>query len=276
MERVKLIIDSSADEKASAELQIVPLTITISGQEFIDNENLDIDKLIDRMQKNTEAGKTSCPSINDWLRALEGAERAIILTVTSGLSGSFSSAFQAKEIYEKENPHCKVTVIDSRSAGPELSITIEEIRRMVNSKTRFVDFEQKISEFKTRTHLLLVLQSLHNLALNGRVSLAVAKVAKMLKIDVVGQASTEGKLEPLAKVRGMKRALKEILNLMQERKYQGGRVIIDHCRNIKDAQFLKDKILNLYPKAKVSIRAMRGLCTFYAEEGGLLIGFADN
>lgn len=276
MEKVKLIVDSSADEKASADLQIVPLTITIAGHEFIDNENLDIDQLINRMQKNTEAGKTSCPSINDWLKALEGSERAIVMTVTSGLSGSFSSALQAKDIYEKEHPNSKVTVIDSRSAGPELSIVLEGIKQLCNSKTRFVDFEQKISEFKTHTHLLLVLQSLHNLALNGRVSLAVAKVAKMLKIDVVGQASTEGKLEPLAKVRGMKRALKEILNLMKERKYEGGRVIIDHCRNVKDAQFLKDKIQNLFPKAKVSIRAMRGLCAFYAEEGGLLIGFADN
>lgn len=276
MEKVKLIVDSSADEKASADLQIVPLTITIAGHEFIDNENLNIDQLINRMQKNTEAGKTSCPSINDWLKALEGSERAIVMTVTSGLSGSFSSALQAKDIYEKEHPNSKVTVIDSRSAGPELSIVLEGIKQLCNSKTRFVDYEQKISEFKTHTHLLLVLQSLHNLALNGRVSLAVAKVAKMLKIDVVGQASTEGKLEPLAKVRGMKRALKEILNLMKERKYEGGRVIIDHCRNVKDAQFLKDKIQNLFPKAKVSIRAMRGLCAFYAEEGGLLIGFADN
>lgn len=275
MEKVKLIMDSSANEKNSKGLQIVPLTITIAGHEFIDNENLDVDKLIDSMNKNTEAGKTSCPSINDWLEALKGTERAIIVTVTSGLSGSFSSAFQAKEMYEKKYPNSKVVVIDSRSAGPELSIILEEIKRLRLSKTRFVDLEQKISEFKTHTHLLLVLQSLHNLALNGRVNMAVAKVAKMLKIDVVGQASPEGKLEPLAKVRGMKRALKEILRLMKEQKYQGGRVIIDHCRNMKDAQFLKEKILNSYPKAKVAIRSMRGLCTFYAEEGGLLIGFDD-
>lgn len=275
MKEVKLIIDSGANEKASDKLTVVPLTISIAGKDFLDNEKLDMDDFLNSMEKNTEEGKTSCPSIDEWLKALEGSERAIMLTITSGLSGSFSSAYQAKQIYEKENPGSKVIVIDSRTAGPEISVIQREIERLVNENTRFVDIEQKISQYKTHTHLLVILQSLHNLALNGRVNMAVAKVAKMLNIDVVGTASDEGKLEPISKVRGMKRAFKEVLKLMEERKYQGGRVIIDQCRNKKDAESFKEKLLSLYPKAEVVIRSMCGLCSFYAEEGSLMIGFDD-
>ncbi|WEV38050.1 DegV family protein [Lactobacillus sp. ESL0680] len=275
MEEVKLIIDSSANENADQTLRVVPLTMTIAGQDFVDNEQLDVDQLITEMAKNTEAGKTSCPSINEWLEALEGSKRAILMTITSGLSGSYSSAFQAKEMYEKKHPDSHVIVIDSRSAGPEMSVILNEIKKMVKGKSRFVDLEQKIHDYKTHTHLLFILQSLHNLSLNGRVSPAVAKVAHMLKIDLVGTASDEGKLEPLAKVRGMKRALKEVIKRMTDMKYQGGQVIIDHCKNEKDAKTLKEKIIELYPQAQVIIRSMKGLCTFYAEEGGLMIGFED-
>ncbi|KGG54112.1 DegV family protein [Lactobacillus sp. wkB10] len=275
MDKVKLIIDSGSNDRANENLTVVPLTMTIAGQDFVDDENLNIDEFISSMEKNTEEGKTSCPSINDWLEALKGTKFAIMLTITSGLSGSFSSAFQAKQIYEKDHPDSHVIVIDSRTAGPEISVILEKIRELVNSKTRFVDLEQKISDYKTHTHLLVILKSLHNLALNGRINMAVAKVAKVLNIDVVGTASDEGKLEPLAKVRGIKRAFKEVLKLMSEMKYKGGNLIIDHCKNKKDAESLKAKILALYPEAEIKIRSMSGLCTFYAEEGSLMVGFDD-
>ena len=275
MDKVKLIIDSGSNDRANENLTVVPLTMTIAGQDFVDDENLNINEFISSMEKNTEEGKTSCPSINDWLEALKGTKFAIMLTITSGLSGSFSSAFQAKQIYEKDHPDSHVIVIDSRTAGPEISVILEKIRELVNSKTRFVDLEQKISDYKTHTHLLVILKSLHNLALNGRINMAVAKVAKVLNIDVVGTASDEGKLEPLAKVREIKRAFKEVLKLMSEMKYKGGNLIIDHCKNKKDAESLKAKILALYPEAEIKIRSMGGLCTFYAEEGSLMVGFDD-
>ena len=276
MEEVKLIIDSGANEKASENLTVVPLIVTIAGKDFLDNEDLNMEEFLTSMEENTEEGRTSCPSIDEWLKALEGSKRAVMLTITSGLSGSFSSAYQAKQIYEKDNPGSKVIVVDSRTAGPEISVIQREIKRLVEDKSvRFVDIEQKISEYKTHTHLLVILQSLHNLALNGRVNIAVAKMAKMLNIDVVGTASEEGKLEPISKVRGMKRAFKELLKLMDERKYKGGPVIIDQCNNEKDADTLKEKILALYPEAEIVIRPMRGLCAFYAEEGSLMVGFDD-
>lgn len=275
MKEIKLIVDSGSNDRASENLTVVPLTLTIAGRDFRDDENLDIDEFVRSMEKNTEEGKTSCPSINDWLEALKGSKYAIMMTITSGLSGSFSSAFQAKQIYEKENTGSHVIVIDSRTAGPEISVILREIKRLLANKTRFVDLEEKISEYKTHTHLLVILKSLHNLALNGRVNMAVAKVAKVLKINVVGTASDAGKLEPISKVRGIKRALKELLKLMKERKYKGGRVIIDQCKNLTDAKTLKEKILARYPQAEVIIRSMKGLCTFYAEEGSLMVGFDD-
>lgn len=277
MENIKLIIDSSSNMKSDPDhnVEVVPLTISFGGKDYIDEQNLNIREFLNDMNQNQVAGKTTCPSIQAWLNALEGTEKAIIITMTSGMSGTFSSALQAKTMYEEKHPTSQIIVVDSRSAGPELTIVLHGIEKMIQGDIRFVDLEEVIAKFRMRTHLLFILQSLHNLSLNGRVSPAAAKVAGLLKINLIGTASKEGKLEPLTKARGMKKAMRELLKYMKDDNYHGGEVIIDHCENEKDAEIIKDKILAEYPDAQVTIRPMRGLCSFYAEEGGIMVGFHE-
>ena len=277
MENIKLIIDSSSNMKSDPDhnVEVVPLTISFGGKDYIDDQNLNIREFLNDMNQNQIAGKTTCPSIQAWLNALEGTEKAIIITMTSGMSGTFSSALQAKTMYEEKYPTSQIIVVDSRSAGPELTIVLHGIEKMIQGDIRFVDLEEVIAKFRMRTHLLFILQSLHNLSLNGRVSPVVAKVAGLLKINLIGTASKEGKLEPLTKARGMKKAMRELLKYMKDDNYHGGEVIIDHCENEKDAEIIKDKILAEYPDAQVTIRPMRGLCSFYAEEGGIMVGFHE-
>ncbi|MFR0613039.1 DegV family protein [Lactobacillus porci] len=278
MEKVRLILDSSSNTLSdpARNLVVVPLTLTFGEENMLDDEKLDISEFLAKMEANNEAGKTAAPSIQRWLDALEGSENAVIVTLTSGLSGTYSSALQAKDIYLEQHPHANVIVVDSRSAGPELEVVLEGIEALLkDDKLRFADLESRIAEYRTRTHLLFVLQSLRNLSLNGRVSPAVAKIAGVLKINLIGTASVDGELQPLTKARGMKKALKELVKQMEGMKYQGGRVIIDECENATDAEKLKEAILAAYPSAEVTIRPMRGLCSFYAERGGLMIGFHE-
>ncbi|MGN8971558.1 DegV family protein [Lactobacillus amylovorus] len=277
MENIKLIIDSSSNMKSDPDhnVEVVPLTISFGGKDYIDDQNLNIREFLNDMNQNQVAGKTTCPSIQAWLNALEGTEKAIIITMTSGMSGTFSSALQAKTMYEEKHPTSQIIVVDSRSAGPELTIVLHGIEKMIQGNIRFVDLEEVIAKFRMRTHLLFILQSLHNLSLNGRVSPVAAKVAGLLKINLIGTASKEGKLGPLTKARGMKKAMRELLKYMKDDNYHGGEVIIDHCENEKDAEIIKDKILAEYPDAQVTIRPMRGLCSFYAEEGGIMVGFHE-
>lgn len=277
MEKFKLIVDSSSNmvNDPTHNIEVVPLTISFGGKDYIDDQNLNIQEFLSDMNKNQVAGKTTCPSIQAWLDALEGTEKAIIVTMTSGMSGTFSSALQAKNMYEEKHPSSQIIVVDSRSAGPELTIVLHGIEKMIQGDIRFVDLEEEIAEFRMHTHLLFILQSLHNLSLNGRVSPTVAKIAGLLKINLIGTASKDGKLEPLTKARGMKKAMRELLKYMKDDNYHGGEVIIDHCENEKDAETIKEKLQAEYPDAQITIRPMHGLCSFYAEEGGLMIGFNE-
>jgi len=271
---MKIVADSSANliTVADGSFVSVPLTLRTDEREFVDNEALDIKEMTDYLADYKGKSGSACPSSQDWLEAFGDAEEVYAVAITSNLSGSFNALRIAKEEYEEEHPDRKVCIIDSLSAGPELKLIIKKIQELKAEGKTFEEVSETISKYQEKTHLIFCLKSLTNLANNGRVSPAVAKIAGVLNILVVGIAQ-EGVLEQKEKARGEKKAMAAIQKIMNELNYDGGKVIIDHCFNEKDANKLKELILAAYPNADVRLAETRGLCSFYAEVGGLMIGF---
>ena len=118
-----------------------------------------------------------------------------------------------------------------------------------------------------------MLKSLKNFANNGRVSPLVAKLVGIAGICIVGRASAEGTLDPAHKCRGESRAIDTLLSELETQGLRRGRVSIGHCRNENAALLLKEKIADKFPQVQVEIHTFCGLCGFYAELGGVLIGF---
>lgn len=270
---MKIVADSSANLYTAADSSIVsvPLTLRTDEREFVDNEVLDIKEMTDYLASYKGKSGSACPSSQDWVDAFGDAEEIYAIAITSNLSGSFNSLRIAKEEYVEEHPDRKVCIIDSLSAGPELKLVVEKIQEMKATGKTFEEVSEAIAEYQNHTHLIFCLKSLNNLANNGRVNPAVAKIAGVLNIHVVGIAN-EGVLDQREKARGAKKALVAIDSLMKEFNYNGGKVIIDHCFNEKDANAVKEHILATYPNADVRLAETRGLCSFYAEVGGLMIG----
>ena len=114
---------------------------------------------------------------------------------------------------------------------------------------------------------------MRNLANNGRVNPLVARMAGLLGIRAIGRASDVGTLDMICKSRGPHNAAKDIFANMKGDGYKGGRVKIHHANNIAAAELLKSKIIEGFPDARIEIAMAGGLCSFYAEQGGLLVGF---
>ena len=272
---IRIVADSSANLSTLSDNSIisVPLTLRTDEREFVDNEALDIKEMTDYLASYKGKSGSACPSSQDYIEAFGDAEHIFVITITSNLSGSFNAARIAKEDYEEEHPGRKVFLIDSLSAGSELKLIVEKIQELNEKGLSYEDICNEITEYQKHTHLIFCLKSLTNLANNGRVNPAVAKIAGVLNIRVVGIASDEGTLEQREKARGDKKAIAAVMNLMQELNYAGGKVRIDHCFNENDANQLKNVILEKYPSAEITLAPTRGLCSFYAEVGGLMIGF---
>ena len=275
MRKIKIVSDSSSDLLMldNVEFASSPMKIIAAEREFVDDENLNIDEMADFFNQYKERSQTSCPNPADWLDAFGDADDIICVTITSALSGSYNTACTAKELYETENEGKRVFVLDTLSAGPEITLVVRKLEELVKSGMAYEGVCEKIQEYTKRTGLVFMLKSLKNFAANGRVSPLVAKLVGFAGICIVGKASDEGTLEPTHKCRGENRSLETLINDLKELGLKTGRVSIGHCQNEGAATKLKQMIESTFEKVQVETHKLRGLCSFYAEKGGLLVGF---
>lgn len=272
----KIVADSSADAinyESSIPFTSVPLKIITDEKEFIDDQRLDIQEMVDHLLAYKGKSSTACPSIMDYLSSFGDSEYVICITITGTLSGSYNAACIAKEEYETAHPGKKVFVFNSLSAGPELKLHIQKAAQLIEQFNDFDKVCDGLKDYSNHTGLAFSLESLNNLARNGRVNPIVAKAAGLLGIRIVGKASDKGDLQQLDKPRGADKAYKKVVERMISEGYKGGKAIIDHCFNHEGAKTVKKLILEKFNKAQVIIEKTYGLCSFYAENGGMLIGF---
>ena len=271
----RIVADSSSNvfELPGADYAHVPLKIINQGREYIDAPGLDVFGMLEDLKASREGSSTSCPNAYEWQEAFGDAEGIFAVTITGNLSGSCAAARAAAVAYMEEHPDRRVSVIDTLSVGPESRLVLEKLNDLINIGLSFDEIDAEIRRYLTTTRLAFSLESIENLARNGRVSMAVAKLVGVMGIRIVGRASGEGTLQQLHKCRGEKKALAALFEEMKERGYCGGRVQIDHCLNLNAAVALKEMIRAEFPDSRVHIGACMGLCSYYAEQGGFLVGY---
>lgn len=273
--KYKIVADSSIDVKAVSgiDFAVAPLKIITSEKEFVDDEALNIEQMADYLLTYNGKSKTSCPNPSDWISAFGDADRVFCITITATLSGSYNAAMIAKRQYEEEHPDRRVFVINSLSTGPEMALIADKLVELVDEGIAYEEICYRITEYAKTTGLIFMLESMKNLVNNGRVSPIVAKIAGFLGFRVVGKASDKGDLEQLDKCRGEQRALASIFENMKKLGYSGKRVNIAHCFNASAAEKLEALIKAEFKDAETKIYALGGLCSFYAEKHGMIIGF---
>ena len=271
----KIVTDSSSDmlDLEGIPFAVAPLKIITADKEYTDNATLDSAAMVEDLLKYNGKSSTSCPNTDEWLSAFGDAERIFCVTITATLSGCYNAACAAKHIYEERHPERKVFVINSLSTGPEIRLIVEKISELVSENKEYEDICDEISEYMNKTGLIFMLESMKNLANNGRVGHLTAKVAGLLGIRVIGKASDHGDLQPLDKCRGELKSRVNIVNRMREEGYCGKKVRIAHCINSDFANTLKDLLISEFGDIDVEVYECRGLCSYYAEKGGILVGF---
>ena len=272
---MKIIADSSANipALAGASYQSVPMTIRAGERDFVDDETLDTHELLDYLAAHNGKSGTACPSLDVWLKAFEGADEIFVITITSSLSGTCASAMAARDVYLQSHPDTKIHVFDTLSTGPEMQLLAERIAALYAMGLSFDVICEKAREYLATTHLLFRLKSLHNLAQNGRVSKLTAGAVGILGIQILSTASSEGTIQPVEKCRGEKKTREAMVQHILDAGYRGGKVHIHHAENPDAAGALAASLRERFPEADIEILPCAGLCSYYAERGGVIVGF---
>ena len=271
----RIVSDSSSNVLAMEDLNYttVPLKIVAGEREFVDNAELDLQEMVDFLASYKGKSGSSCPNVQEWLEAFGDADCVFGITTTKHLSGSYNAAQQAAQIFAEEHPDKKIHIFDSLSAGPEMAMMTNKLQELIEAGYDFETVKEKVLEYQNNNHTLFCLRSMNNLARNGRVHPAVAKIASVLNIRAVGDVKG-GEITPTEKPRGDKKALEALVAMIKERGFYDGAILrIAHCFGEEHAKALGDAIVAEFPNTKLIIEPTKALCSFYAEAGGLMIGF---
>lgn len=274
----KIVSDSSSNVFSADDVDFasVPLKINAGSKEYIDTPELDLPGMIADLKAFKDRSGSSCPNTGEWLDAFGDAEGVFAVTISKNLSGSYNAAAEAVRQFREKEPTSKACIFDSMSAGPELAMIIDKIRALITEGLPFDAIREAVHNYHDHLHTLFCLRSLTNLARNGRVSPAVAKLAGVLGIRVVGSA-VNGQLAPTHKPRGEKKALQTLMKMMQDLGLQDGALVrIAHCYARQTVEELKQLITSKFPNCRFIIEPTTALCSYYAEEGGMIIGFEGN
>ena len=273
--RIKIVSDSSCDIQAvdGVDFVSVPLTLYAGDREFIDNERLNVREMLGFLEKHNGRSRTACPAVDAWAKAFEGADIVYAVTMTSNLSGTYNSACAAKDIYLQSHPDVKIHIFDSLSTGPEMRLLIEKLRELIGEGVSFEKTIEIGQKYLDSVKLFFVLGSLHNLAQNGRVNKNVASIIKKLGVRMIGMASEIGTIKVVGACRRAKKVPATIIKKLKASNYNGKKLYMCHVESFPLADELRLEIKKAYPEAEILVYPAGGLCSFYAERSGIIIGF---
>lgn len=263
-----------------------PLTLHVGGEEYPDDSDLDVSKLNERVRAEATASSSACPSAGEWADLFRLADNVIVVTLSSNLSGSYDSAQMGRNLvmdeYAREHSGQimgkNIYILDSRAAGAKLEIMVRLIDRYLtmHPDAMFDEVVSYAKRLESNSQVQFSLRSFDNLVKNGRMPKLVGALASGLSIRMLGTASEQGTIKVIAPTRGDKKTIKKILDVMRSDGYRGGMTYIDHVDNAEGAEELARAIVSEWPQAEVEILPCRGLCSYYAEETGLIIGYEWN
>ncbi len=267
MGRIILYADNACDlDKEVVEklgVKLFYMTTMIKGVTYIDRLTIDPPEFYRLLEEDDVTPTTSQVNIasmqDEFENMLQAADAEIIyIAFSSGLSGTYQAACIARDAVDPE----RITVIDSRSASIGYGlIVIEAARAISEGKSKAEVIAGIYEHIKGMQHIFIV-GSLEMLKRGGRVSPAVAALGNLLNIKLILNF-VEGKIVPLEKVHGLKKAKKRLLDIMEERgcDLQNQTIGISYSQDIEGALEIKHMIEERF-----------GSTEFVISEIGALIG----
>jgi len=274
----KIIGDSCTDiteeMKQEGLVSLVPLTLSVKGEEFVDDETFDQKVFIEKMKASEECPKSACPSPERYMQEFEGQEECYVITLSSRLSGSYNSAVVAREMYLEEHPEAKIEIVDSRSASCGQMLIAVKLKELKEKGLDFAAVKEKITEFRDNMETKFVLESLENLRKNGRLGRVTFTICNVLNIRPV-MAAEDGEIIKIDQVRGHNKALMRMIeHIEKDAKDMANKILgIAHCNNRERAEMVKQEILKRVPFKDCIIVNTAGVATLYANDGGIIVSY---
>ena len=276
--RYKIVIDSCGELierwEADPAIERAPLTLTVEGEDIVDDETFDQAYFLKKVAESPECPKSSCPSPERYRTAYDcDAEHIYAVTLSAELSGSYNSAVLGMNLLKENAPDKKIHVFNSRSASVGETLIALKIEECEQHGMEFEEIVETVENYINSQNTYFVLENLETLRKNGRLSNLKAFVATALKIKPVMGATPEGTIIQLDQARGMNKALMKLVDYVVEQTESSQEKVlaISHCNCRERAEMVKDAIVKRIPVKDVVLLDTAGVSTMYANDGGIIV-----
>ncbi len=276
-----IIMDSVGDrtkELVSMDnFSVVPLTIFIDNEEFIDDGSIEQGLLLAKIASAKQCPRSACGSPEEYMKIFEKypEDRIYVITGSSQLTGSYNSAKIGEKMFLQKYPKAEIIIIDSKSGCSGETLLAYKIIKLEKAYNNFKIDSEKVKQFIQRQEVIFVLEDITFLKQNGRLTGIKALLATALNIVPILNGDKDGVIRQLGKARGIKRALKQLKDIIIKGVEEGQKetLVISHCNCPERAAILKNELIELFPSLKVIIADTGGIATLYAGNGGIVVSY---
>lgn len=274
--KFNLIVDSCCDMPMEMQkehnVSVAPLSVTIDEDLYMDDEHLNMDDFIKNMLACKKLTSGS-PSPASYLNNMKKDAVNFIVTLSSKLSGSFSSAIAAKNLIKEEL--CDVHVFDSKSASAGELLIALKVKELISAGLQKSEIISTINNFINELKTYYVTQDLSNFIKSGRLSNLKGKILTVLGVRPILGSDGNGDIALYSHARGEKQTLAKFIELIKSsgKITNGADIIITHCNNSDLAFKLREMIEETFHFKKVIVAQTRGISSMYVNNKGVIMSF---
>ena len=278
MER-KIIVDSCCDMTSELKERlgistVVPMTMTLGQDEYIDDDNLDLSVFMEKMMACKEKVGSAAPSPAAFMDAIESAVSSFVVTISSGLSATFENAKLGKSLAEENGP-TDTYVIDSKSASAGEVLVAIKLRELLSKGLPKDQVVSSIENFIDSMKTYFVLERYENLIKNGRLSKVKGKIVQLMNVKLIMGSDGNGSIQVHAKPRGYDQMLEKLVSFVSgsNRPTSGESMVICHNNNLPLATQISNAVKNQFDFKEILIVPMKGAISLYADNKGIVLAF---
>jgi DegV family protein with EDD domain len=220
MASVVLVTDSTADipleVREALGISMVPLKVIFGDETFLDSITLQPTQFYEKLISYSGLATTSQPSPADFYevykKLTDQGHSVISIQVSGAMSGTYQSATIAKSMFDED---AEVTIIDSKSASYGYGTLVVAAAEMAQAGASKEEIIAEVLRLRRELRLYFLVDTLEYLQKGGRIGKASAVLGALLNIKPILSINDEGLVFPLDKVRGQKRAITRIAEMLE-------------------------------------------------------------
>lgn len=254
--------DLSKEMVEALGVKVAPMSLTMENKlykHYHDYRELSEADFYNKI-RNGIVGTTAGTNIQDAMDVMQEVlsqnKDILYIPFSSALSCSYQSAFLAAEELREEYPEAMINVVDSLSASVGLGMLVYLAAKKQMEGCSLKEVTQFVEDSKTHIFHSFMVDDLMYLQKTGRISHLTAVAGTMLNIKPVFKIDDSGKVANDGKVRGKNAGVKHLLNRLSEKCNDANTVFIGHVDAAEDAENLKNKVLEIHPKANVIVNCL--------------------